>query len=101
MTSLLCGIAGSRVAVASLHSRAAQREFRKQGAHLVYQCRVGIAGAVGDCQTVINATGALGYAREAARREANAAKAAIQCLPDSAAKATLIGLADYAVVREN
>jgi octaprenyl-diphosphate synthase len=49
----------------------------------------------------IDATGALEYARNAARGEADAAQAAIQCLPDSAAKATLVRLADYAVVREN
>jgi octaprenyl-diphosphate synthase len=49
----------------------------------------------------IDATGALGYARRAARTEADAAQSAIQCLPESAAKATLMQLADYAVVREN
>ena len=49
----------------------------------------------------IDATGALAYARKAARGEADAAQAAIGCLPESAAKATLIQLADYAVVREN
>jgi octaprenyl-diphosphate synthase len=54
-----------------------------------------------DIVAVINATGALGYAREAARHEANAAQSAIQCLPDSTAKATLMRLADYAVIREN
>jgi octaprenyl-diphosphate synthase len=48
----------------------------------------------------IQATGALDYAREAARREAGAARNAIQDLPDSPAKATLLGLADYSVVRE-
>jgi octaprenyl-diphosphate synthase len=49
----------------------------------------------------IDATGALGYARKAARSEADAAQAAIRCLPESAAKATLMRMADYAVVREN
>jgi len=49
----------------------------------------------------IDATGALAYARKAARCEADAAQASIGCLPDSAAKATLLRLADYAVVREN
>ena len=48
----------------------------------------------------INATGALDYARAAARREADAARMAIRGLPESAAKATLMGLADYSVVRE-
>jgi octaprenyl-diphosphate synthase len=49
----------------------------------------------------IQATGALDYARAAARREADAARAAIRGLPESAAKGTLLELADYAVVREN
>ena len=49
----------------------------------------------------IDATGALAYARKAARSEADAAQAAIRCLPESSAKATLVRLADYAVVREN
>lgn len=50
--------------------------------------------------TAITATGALDYAREAARREASAACEAIRPLPDSPAKATLLGLADYAVSRQ-
>jgi len=54
-----------------------------------------------DIVAAIHATGALDYARHAARAEASAAKAAIQCLPESRAKATLMQLADYAVVREN
>jgi octaprenyl-diphosphate synthase len=49
----------------------------------------------------IDATGALAYARKAARCEADAAQIAIRCLPDSAAKDTLVRLADYAVVRDN
>ena len=49
----------------------------------------------------IDATGALAYARMAARGEADAAQASIRCLPESAAKTTLLQLADYAVVREN
>ncbi len=49
----------------------------------------------------IDATGALAYARKAARTEADAAQAAIRHLPDSAAKAILVRLADYAVVRDN
>ncbi len=48
----------------------------------------------------IRATGALEYARAAARREADAARHAIRDLPESPAKATLIELADYSVVRE-
>jgi octaprenyl-diphosphate synthase len=54
-----------------------------------------------DIVAAIDATGALAYARQAARVEAAAAQAAIQCLPESPAKATLMQLADYAVVREN
>ena len=54
-----------------------------------------------DIVEAIAATGALDYAREAARGEAAAAKTAIQCLPESSAKTTLLQLADYAVVREN
>ncbi len=53
-----------------------------------------------DIVEAIAATGALDYVRTAARGEA-AAKAAIQCLPESTAKTTLLQLADYAVVREN
>jgi octaprenyl-diphosphate synthase len=49
----------------------------------------------------IQATGALDYARAAARREADAARTAIRGLPESAAKGTLLELADYAVVRES
>ena len=49
----------------------------------------------------INATGALAYASNAARSEADAAQIAIRCLPESAAKDTLVRLADYAVVRDN
>ncbi len=54
------------------------------------------------CEVVaaIKATGALEYAREAARREADAACAAIRALPESPAKAALIALADYSVVRD-
>ena len=54
-----------------------------------------------DIVAAIDATGALAYARKAARQEADAAQAAIQCLPESSSKATLMQLADYAVVREN
>ncbi|MBS0337773.1 MAG: octaprenyl diphosphate synthase [Proteobacteria bacterium] len=49
----------------------------------------------------IEATGALDYARNAARREADAARMAIQGLPESAAKATLMELAGYSVTRQN
>lgn len=54
-----------------------------------------------DIVAAIHATGALAYAKKAARAEADAARSAIQCLPESAAKATLVQLADYAVVRDN
>ena len=53
-----------------------------------------IADAIGN-------TGALDYTRAIARKEADAACAAIRCLRDSPAKEALIGLANYAVVREN
>lgn len=49
----------------------------------------------------INTTGALDYARAAARREADAACDAIRGLPESDAKAALYGLADYSVVRDS
>ncbi len=49
----------------------------------------------------IAATGALTYARNAARCEADAARNAIRSLPESSAKSTLLHLADYAVDREN
>ena len=49
----------------------------------------------------INATGALAYARKAARQEADAAQASIASLADSPARAALMRLADYAVVRDN
>ena len=49
----------------------------------------------------IASTGALAYARKAARLEADAAQMAIRSLPDSPAKHTLLHLADYAVVRDN
>ena len=49
----------------------------------------------------IQATGALDYTREAARREAEAACTAIRGLPETPARATLIALADYSVVRDN
>jgi len=57
-------------------------------------------GEFGQIVTAINATGALAYAREAARREADAAQISIRCLPGSSAKDTLLRLADYAVERE-
>jgi octaprenyl-diphosphate synthase len=63
-----------------------------------------VNGGRGDFAAVvaaIQATGALDYARDAARREADAARAAIRGLPDSAARATLMELADYSVVRDN
>ncbi|MSP95920.1 MAG: octaprenyl diphosphate synthase [Betaproteobacteria bacterium] len=49
----------------------------------------------------IQSTGALDYARHAARREADAACVAIRALPESPAKAALVRLANYSVVREN
>ena len=56
--------------------------------------------AFAEVVVAIKATGALDYARAAARREADAACAAIRALPESQAKAALMGLADYSVVRE-
>ena len=49
----------------------------------------------------IQATGAIDYSRDAARREATAACTAIRSLPESTAKDALIGLAEYSVVRDN
>ncbi len=58
-------------------------------------------GEFGQIVAAIQATGALDYARKAARNEAEAAQISIQCLPGSPAKDTLLRLADYAVEREN
>ncbi len=56
--------------------------------------------AFSEVVAAIKATGALDYARAAARREADAACAAIGSLPESPAKAALVGLADYSVLRD-
>lgn len=56
--------------------------------------------AFSEVVAAIKATGALEYAREAARREAERACAAIRGLPETPAKAALIGLADYSLVRD-
>jgi octaprenyl-diphosphate synthase len=48
---------------------------------------------------VIRETGALDYARAAARREAGMAQAALDCLKDSQYRESLIGLAAFAVAR--
>ena len=47
----------------------------------------------------VEACGALGYAREAARREASAAHAALAPLADSPYKASLLELTEYSVTR--
>lgn len=57
-------------------------------------------GDFGAVAAAIRETGALDYARAAARREVDAACAAIQDLPQSPAKAALAGLAEYSVVRD-
>lgn len=56
--------------------------------------------AFSEVVAAIKATGALEYAREAARREAERACAAIRGLPETPAKAALVGLADYSLVRD-
>ncbi len=59
-------------------------------------------GGLDDLQEVLQAileTGALDSVREQARREADAACAAISCLPDSNHKESLLQLADFAVTR--
>jgi octaprenyl-diphosphate synthase len=59
-------------------------------------------GGRDDFQAVLEAisnTGALDYAREQARREAAAACAAIECLPNSKYRDSLLQLADFAVDR--
>ncbi len=49
----------------------------------------------------IEATGALEYTREAARREAHAAQAALALLPDSPHKDSLLELASFSVTRQH
>ncbi len=56
--------------------------------------------AFSEVVAAINSTGALEYTREAARQEAERACAAIRELPQTPAKAALVGLADYSVVRD-
>ena len=59
-------------------------------------------GGLDDLQEVMQAireTGALDTVRQQARREADAACAAISCLPDSNHKESLLQLADFAVTR--
>ena len=49
----------------------------------------------------IRATGALDYARDAARREARSAQDALAALPDSAPRQTLLELASFSVTRDH
>ena len=59
-------------------------------------------GGLTEFQSVLAAikdTRALQYTREAAKREAETANAAISCLPDSNSKSALLQLAAFAVDR--
>lgn len=56
--------------------------------------------AFSEVVAAIKSTGALEYTREAARQEAERACAAIRELPPTPAKAALVGLADYSLVRD-
>jgi len=55
----------------------------------------------GDVLAAIRASGSLDYARAAARREADAASAAIAALPESEFKRSLLELASFSVVRHS
>jgi octaprenyl-diphosphate synthase len=50
---------------------------------------------------IIDACGALEYTRSCAKKEADAARAAIQCLPESDYKKAMISLCDQATARKN
>ena len=49
---------------------------------------------------IIQNTGAIDYTAQTARQEADAAKAALQIVPDSEYKTALLALADFAISRE-
>ncbi|HET8808258.1 MAG TPA: polyprenyl synthetase family protein, partial [Methylophaga sp.] len=53
-----------------------------------------------DIIAIIQSTGAIDYTAQTAREEADAAKLALQILPDSEYKTALLALADFAVSRE-
>lgn len=55
---------------------------------------------IDDIITIIQTTGAIDYTAQTAREEADAAKSALQILPDSEYKTALLALADFAVSRE-
>jgi octaprenyl-diphosphate synthase len=49
--------------------------------------------------TIINATGAIDYTSQAAKREVDNAKAALDSLADSSYKTALLALADFSIER--
>ncbi|MEX1200323.1 MAG: octaprenyl diphosphate synthase [Methylophaga sp.] len=55
---------------------------------------------IDDIIAIIQSTGAIDYTAQTAREEADAAKSALQRLPDSEYKTALLSLADFAVSRE-
>lgn len=56
--------------------------------------------SIDDIIAIIQSTGAIDYTAQTAREEADAAKSALQLLPDSEYKIALLSLADFAVSRE-
>ena len=56
--------------------------------------------SIDDIIAIIQSTGAIDYTAQTAREEADAAKTALQILPDSEYKMALMSLADFAVSRE-
>ena len=60
----------------------------------------GERNSIDEIIAIIQNTGAIDYTAQTARQEADAAKAALQILPDSDYKTALMALADFAVSRE-
>ena len=79
--------------------RALQVAPRPQAARVRRAILEGGRGEFAAVLAAVEACGALGYAREAARREASAAHAALAPLADSPYKASLLELAEYSVTR--
>ena len=79
--------------------RALQVAPRPQAARVRRAILEGGRGEFAAVLAAVEACGALGYAREAARREASAARAALAPLADSPYKASLLELAEYSVTR--
>ena len=56
---------------------------------------------IAEVHAAVENTGAISYTRRLARQEADRAIASLRCIPDSAHKAALLALANFAVERQS